>query len=110
MPSWELFSELEPDEQEDILPEDVPTLAVEAGASLGWERWADDVVAIDSFGASAPGATALERFGFSAQNVAERARELLADLDDSLDLELDLDDLDFDDSGDLPRDRGPDRD
>ena len=37
-------------------PPGVPTLAVEAGASFGWERYADDVVAIDHFGASAPGA------------------------------------------------------
>ena len=55
----------------------VPTLAVEAGASFGWERYADDVVAIDHFGASAPGGTAMKEFGFTPENVAARARALL---------------------------------
>jgi transketolase len=100
MPSWELFADLDDDAQEDVLPEDVPTLAVEAGSTFGWERWCDDMIGIDTFGASAPGAVALERFGFSAQHVADRARALLAELDE-LDLELDLDDLDFDDDLDI---------
>ena len=44
-----------------VLPDEVPTLAVEAAASFGWDRYADDVVAIDHFGASAPGAEVLAR-------------------------------------------------
>ena len=40
---------------------------------FGWDRYADDVVGIDHFGASAPGAVALEKFGFTAENVAARA-------------------------------------
>jgi transketolase len=77
MPSWELFDLQDDDYQEAVLPDDVPALAVEAGSSFGWERWADDSVSIDHFGASAPGATALERFGYTPENVAARARELL---------------------------------
>ena len=56
MPCWELFAE-----QADGLPAIAccpprcPTLAVEAGVSFGWDRWADDIVGIDRFGASAPG-------------------------------------------------------
>jgi transketolase len=80
MPSWELFAEQDDDYQDDVLVPDAPTLAVEAGASLGWDRWADDVVAIDRFGASAPGAEALARLGYDPEDVAERARALLADL------------------------------
>ncbi len=77
MPSWELFA-AQPDEYRDaVLPPGVPTLAVEAGTSLGWERYADDVVAIDHFGASAPGAVALTRFGFNPYYVTARARGLL---------------------------------
>ena len=77
MPSWELFA-AQPDEYRDsLLPPGVPTLAVEAGTSLGWERYADDVVAIDHFGASAPGAEALARFGFNPEYVTARARSLL---------------------------------
>ena len=80
MPSWELFEEQGEDYQDAVLPPEVPTLAVEAGVSLGWERWADDVVALDRFGASAPWKVVYERLGYTAENVAERARELLEDL------------------------------
>jgi transketolase len=55
---------------------------VEAGASFGWDRWADDSVSIDRFGASAPGKVALEKLGYTPENVAGQARQLLADLDE----------------------------
>jgi transketolase len=82
MPSWTLFEALDDDVQDEVLPTDVPTLAVEAAASLGWDRWADDSVSIDRFGASAPGKVALEKLGFTAANVADRARQLLAELEE----------------------------
>jgi transketolase len=82
MPSWTLFDALDDDVQEDVLPADVPTLAVEAAASFGWDRWADDSVSIDRFGESAPGKVALQNLGFTATNVADRARRLLAELDE----------------------------
>ena len=78
MPCWELFQLLSEDEQAAVLPPDVPTLAVEAAATLGWERWADDAIGLDRFGASAPGATALENLGFTPACVVDRARALLA--------------------------------
>ncbi len=77
MPCWELFAARTPEEQAMVLPPGVPTLAVEAGTSFGWERYADDVVAIDRFGASAPGATAMSEFGFTSEHVTERALALL---------------------------------
>ena len=80
MPSWELFADQSDRYQDDVLPPDVPTLAVEAGVSFGWDRWADAAVTVDRFGASAPGTEALERFGFTADNVVARAHELLDDL------------------------------
>jgi transketolase len=61
-----------------VLPPGVPRLAVEAGSSFGWERYADEVVAIDRFGASAPYKTIFENLGFTPENVADRARALLA--------------------------------
>jgi transketolase len=82
MPSWDLFAEQSEDYQDGVLPPEVPTLAVEAAASLGWDRWADDVVALDRFGVSAPGAEALARLGYTPENVAERARQLLDELED----------------------------
>jgi transketolase len=77
MPSWDLF-DAQPDEYCDsVLPPDAPALAVEAGASLGWERYADDVVAIDRFGASAPGGVVMAELGITPQHVVDRARDLL---------------------------------
>ena len=78
MPSWELFQLLTGEEQDEVLPPGVPTLAVEAAATLGWERYADDTIGLDRFGASAPGATALEKLGFTPAHVVDRARALLA--------------------------------
>jgi len=77
MPCWELFEDADPGYQEEVLPLDLPIIAVEAGVTLGWERWADDVIGIDRFGTSAPGDQVLTRFGFTAENVAERAREIV---------------------------------
>jgi transketolase len=80
MPSWELFDAQDESYKESVIPVEVPTLAVEAAASLGWDRWADDVVGLDRFGESAPGAEALEKLGFNPTNVADRARQLVDDL------------------------------
>jgi transketolase len=77
MPSWELFEEQDESYRRSVLPRDVPRLAVEASASLGWERYADASVSIDRFGASAPGTVALENLGYTPENVAVRARDLL---------------------------------
>ena len=81
MPCWELFEAQPQDYRDEVLPPEVgKRLAVEAGVSLGWERWVGDrgaTLSIDRFGASAPGTTVLERFGFTPENVAARARALL---------------------------------
>jgi transketolase len=81
MPSWELFLAEPPEYHEAVLPRAVPRrLAVEAGATLGWERWvgADGaVVGLDRFGASAPGETVLRELGFTTEHVVARARALL---------------------------------
>jgi transketolase len=78
MPSWELFDEQDDDYQDEVLGTGAPVLSVEAAASFGWSRWADDHVAIDHYGASAPGAEVLAEFGFTGPNVADRARALVA--------------------------------
>ena len=76
MPSWELFSEQPESYRESVLPQSSPVrVAVEAGVSLGWERYASHTVCIDRFGASAPGKVLFEQFGFSAEHVADVARE-----------------------------------
>ena len=77
MPSWELFEEASAEHRSAVIPRDTPSLAVEAGCSIGWHRWVDDVVAIDRFGASAPGATVMTELGINPDNVAARVRALL---------------------------------
>ena len=74
MPSWELFAEQSADYRASVLPRDVPKVAVEAGVTLGWERWVGEdglIVGLDRFGASAPGKVALEKLGFNEENVIE---------------------------------------
>jgi len=77
MPSWELFAGQEDGYRDAILPPGLPSVAVEAGVSQGWERWVDRTVSIERFGASAPGAEVLEKLGITAENTARTARELL---------------------------------
>ncbi|HEX5616729.1 MAG TPA: transketolase, partial [Acidimicrobiia bacterium] len=77
MPSWDLFAVRPAADRDAVLPPGVPTLAVEAGASFGWDRWADAVIAIDRFGESAPGDVALAKLGFTVDHVEERAAALL---------------------------------
>ena len=75
-PCWELFDEQSDAYREAVLPPGVPKLAVEAGATLGWERYVDDAVGIDRFGASAPGPTVLDQLGINPDHVVARARAL----------------------------------
>ncbi|MEJ7784110.1 MAG: transketolase [Solirubrobacteraceae bacterium] len=77
MPSWELFAQQDDAYRASVLPEGVPKISVEAAVSMGWSRWVDASIALDRFGASAPGSEVLERFGFSAEGIAQRVRELL---------------------------------
>jgi len=78
MPSWELFEQQDEDYQQSVLPIDMPTVSVEAGSRLGWERYADVSVSVDRFGGSAPGAVVLEKLGITSANVAAHVRELLS--------------------------------
>jgi transketolase len=77
MPSWDLFEAQPDDYRVSVLPPGCPTLAVEAGVRFGWERYADDVVSIDRFGASAPGDTVMRELGITPDNVVDRALALL---------------------------------
>jgi transketolase len=85
MPSWELFEQQDQAYRDEVLPPAcLRRLAVEAATRFGWERWVGwhgAVLGIDRFGASAPGATVLEKLGFTAENVYARACSLLAEGD-----------------------------
>jgi transketolase len=81
MPSWDLFEAQTPQYRESVLPKAVTKrLAVEAAATLGWERYVGPqgaVLGLDRFGASAPADVVLRELGFSVDNVVERALALL---------------------------------
>jgi transketolase len=79
-PSWELFAAQDDAYRDSVLPPGLPAVAVEAGVSQGWDHWVDRVVAIDRFGASAPGPLVLEKLGITAEHTAQAARELLGAL------------------------------
>ncbi len=77
-PSWELFEQQDEAYRESVLPQNVTKrLAVEAGATLGWERYATSVIGLDHYGASALYKVIFEKFGFTVENVVKRAKELL---------------------------------
>ena len=77
-PCWDWFERQADDYRAGVFPPGVPVLSMEAGSTFGWDRYADDAIGIDHFGASAPGAVVMEKFGFTADHVVERARALLA--------------------------------
>jgi transketolase len=79
LPSWDLFALQTPDYRDGVLPPGIPRLSVEAASSFGWDRYADAFVAIDHFGASAPGEVNMREFGFTPEHVVDRANHLLAD-------------------------------
>merc|ERR1711933_556857 len=77
MPCWELFRAQPEIYKETLLPKSVPKMRVEAAVTMGWGEWADAFVGINVFGASAPGGTCLDRFGFNAPNIVSCAGRCL---------------------------------
>lgn len=81
MPSWELFETQSEEYKNKVFAAACPLrLVVEAGVTQGWSKYAGDrgdVLGVDRFGASAPGAVVMHEFGFSVDNVCNRALALL---------------------------------
>ncbi|MCX6069154.1 MAG: transketolase, partial [Chloroflexi bacterium] len=82
VPSWELFQAQESGYREAVLPPSIKArVAVEAGISMGWEKFVGDsgaILSIDHYGASAPANILFKEFGFTIENVFETARKVLA--------------------------------
>jgi transketolase len=77
-PSWDLFEGQDEAYQESMLPKNITArLAVEAAATLGWDRSAKSVIGLDHYGASAPYKVIFEKFGFTVENVVARAKQLI---------------------------------
>jgi transketolase len=81
MPSWDRFEQQTQEYKESVLPKSVKKrLGIEVGTSFGWHKYTGDegdVLAIDTFGASAPGEKIMEEYGFSVNNVVARVKALL---------------------------------
>jgi transketolase len=80
MPSFRIYEEQSDKYKAGLMPEDTPKLAVEAGATLGWYKYIGHnggVIGLDRFGASAPGAIALDKLGINVAHVVEEAKKLV---------------------------------
>lgn len=81
MPCLDLFEAQSKEYKESVLPKGLRVrLAVEAASSLGWHKYVGldgDVISMDRFGASAPADTLFKEFGFTTENVVNRALRLL---------------------------------
>ena len=77
MPSKELFNECPQDYKDAVLlPEVQNRIIVEAGITMGWEGFAGEngiIIGIDKYGSSAPGGTVMKNYGFTAENIVEKA-------------------------------------
>lgn len=82
MPCMEMFEQQSDEYKQSVLPRELDRrVVVEAGSSFGWHKYAGDkgeIIAIDSFGASGPAPKLFEAFGFTVDNVAQKAIEVLS--------------------------------
>ncbi|MDP9228035.1 MAG: transketolase [Actinomycetota bacterium] len=78
MPSWELFDAQDDRYREEVLPPGKPTASIEAGVAQGWDRFAQELVSIERFGASAPGAEVMEKLGITPEAAADAVRRAIA--------------------------------
>ncbi|RBL88934.1 transketolase [Chitinophaga flava] len=81
MPSWELFREQSEDYRQQVLPPAVKArLAVEAGSPEGWEQWLGEkgtMIGISHFGSSAPAKELFKHYGFTVENILDKATKLV---------------------------------
>jgi transketolase len=81
MPCWEAFAEQDQSYRDEVLPPAVRArVSIEAGATLGWERWigdAGEAIGVDQFGASAPAGVIFENYGITAAKVVEAAKRVI---------------------------------
>ena len=81
MPSWTLFERQPQDYQDRVLPPTIRArVSIEAAGPMGWHRWVGsegEIIALTHYGASAPAKQIFQELGFSAENIAAKARQLL---------------------------------
>ncbi|KKI93445.1 transketolase [Bacillus sp. SA1-12] len=81
MPAWDRFEAQSTEYKRSVLPKEVKKrLAIEMASPLGWDRYTGDegdILAINTFGASAPEKRILAEYGFTVENVVARVKKLL---------------------------------
>jgi transketolase len=77
LPCWRCFDEQPAEYRKSVLRRDLPSVSLEAGATLGWTAYVDEAIGIDSFGISAPGAYVFDYFNINAQTVIEHVQRVL---------------------------------
>ena len=80
MPCWERFDAQDEAYRRDLLPDDALLVSIEAGATLGWERYIGRrglAIGLDRFGASAPAEDLFKRFGFTAEAIVPKVLDAL---------------------------------
>lgn len=79
-PSWEIFDEQDDEYKQSVFSSTGKRMSVEAGSSVGWHKYVGidgSTLCIDTFGASAPGPVMMDKYGFTVDNVVDRALKLL---------------------------------
>ncbi len=79
LPCWEAFEAQSASYRNMVLLPELPTVAVEAASPFGWERYADAVVGLDRFGASAPYKDVYSKLGFTVDAVVEQVMEAIGE-------------------------------
>jgi transketolase len=81
MPCWELFEEQDRSYQDEVLPPDVKKrISIEAASPMGWHKWVGsegDIIAVETYGASAPAEIIFEKYGFTVDNVVQHGLALM---------------------------------
>jgi transketolase len=80
MPCWSLFDAQDAAYRADLLPADTLRVSIEAGTTLGWERYIGPrglAIGLDRFGASAPAEDLFKRFGFTAEAIVPQIKAAL---------------------------------
>jgi len=80
LPSWHIFDQQDEDYQDAVIPTDVPVISIEAASTFGWSSYSTHSYGIDRFGASAPGDVNMREFGFTPENIAEVAEQVLREM------------------------------
>jgi len=79
LPCWECFDEQPAEYRDDVLRRSIPSVAIEAGSTLGWYKYATDAIGIDTFGLSAPASFVFDYYNINAETLVRHVHEMLED-------------------------------